>query len=59
MTEKQLIIRIPEKLHRRFRHYAIDADVSMNGVVNMLIEKYLWKERDDSEGIVPPKGEKS
>ena len=45
VAEKQLVIRIPEDLHRRFRLKCVSEGVSMREVIEDAIRKFLATKR--------------
>jgi predicted HicB family RNase H-like nuclease len=45
-----VITRVPEGVHRRFRHAVLDKGTSMNQVVNDLILKWLEANEEESQG---------
>lgn len=43
MTHKNLIIAIPEELHRRLKLHSVESGRDMKQIVQQLIEEYLSK----------------
>lgn len=46
MEKKQLLLRLPEALHKEFKTYAFFEEKPMNEIVVELIEKFLEKENN-------------
>lgn len=45
MTDKQILIRVPEQLAKDIQHDCIDTNQTMTSLVNRLLEEYLIKRK--------------
>lgn len=48
----KLLVDIPEDLHKRIKHQAIDEDISVKDLVTKILDKHIKGKSNDSDDIL-------